>query len=132
MATRSQAGETLCTVHYNLDSRLPGAMALLEKSFEIGPETPPALPLVRKIIGAPGNPVDPAPSAEGSDQRMHRLMGILGMLTMMALAYLFSTNRRAIRAKTVAWGLGLQIVFAFLVMRWEYGPLHFSIRPATA
>jgi pyrimidine-nucleoside phosphorylase len=47
------AGETLCTVHYNLDSRLPGATALLEKCFEIGPEKPPASPLVRKIIGAP-------------------------------------------------------------------------------
>jgi concentrative nucleoside transporter, CNT family len=57
---------------------------------------------------------------------MHRFVGLLGMLTMMALAFLFSTNRRAIRAKTVAWGLGLQIVFAFLVMRWEYGRLIFQ------
>ena len=31
---------------------------------------------------------------------MHRLVGILGMITMMSLAYLFSTNRRAIRYKT--------------------------------
>ena len=52
---------------------------------------------------------------------MHRLTGILGMLTMMGLAFLFSTNRRAIRYKTVAWGLGLQIVFAFLVLRWDAG-----------
>jgi concentrative nucleoside transporter, CNT family len=52
---------------------------------------------------------------------MHRLVGVLGMFTMMALAFLFSTNRRAIRVKTVAWGLGLQIVFAFLVMKWTYG-----------
>ncbi len=52
---------------------------------------------------------------------MHRLTGILGMLTMMGLAFLFSTNRRAIRYKTVAWGLGLQIVFAFIVLRWETG-----------
>ena len=37
---------------------------------------------------------------------MHRFIGILGMLTMMGLAYAFSTNRRAIRYKTVAWGLG--------------------------
>jgi CNT family concentrative nucleoside transporter len=57
---------------------------------------------------------------------MHRLVGVLGMMTMMALAYLFSTNRRAIRGKTVAWGLGLQIVFAFLVMRWEFGRLVFQ------
>jgi len=48
---------------------------------------------------------------------MHRFVGILGMVTMITLAYLFSTNRRAIRLKTVGWGLGLQIAFAFLVMR---------------
>src|SRR5271163_4476235 len=53
--------------------------------------------------------------------RMHRLVGVLGMLTMMGFAFLFSTNRRAIRGKTVAWGLGLQIVFAYLVINWTYG-----------
>src|ERR1700690_1049264 len=52
---------------------------------------------------------------------MHRLVGVLGMLTMMGFAFLFSTNRRAIRGKTVAWGLGLQIVFAYLVIHWTYG-----------
>lgn len=57
---------------------------------------------------------------------MHRFVGILGMLTMMSLAYLFSTNRRAIRYKTVGWGLGLQIVFAFLVLRWDGGRAAFS------
>ena len=57
---------------------------------------------------------------------MHHLIGILGMLTMMGLAYLFSTNRAAINYKTVGWGLGLQIVFAFLVMRWEYGRILFQ------
>ena len=57
---------------------------------------------------------------------MHRFVGILGMLTMMGLAYVFSTNRRAIRYKTVFWGLGLQIAFAFLVMRWTYGQLIFA------
>ena len=57
---------------------------------------------------------------------MHRFVGILGMLTMMGLAFLFSTNRRAIRYKTVFWGLGLQIAFAFLVMRWTYGQLIFA------
>ena len=37
---------------------------------------------------------------------MGRYTGILGLLTMLGLAYAFSTNRRAIRLKTVAWGLG--------------------------
>jgi concentrative nucleoside transporter, CNT family len=57
---------------------------------------------------------------------MHRFVGVLGMLTMMALAWLFSTNRAAINKKTVAWGLALQITFAFIVMRWEYGRLIFQ------
>jgi concentrative nucleoside transporter, CNT family len=48
------------------------------------------------------------------------------MLSMMGLAYLFSTDRRAIRYKTVFWGLGLQIAFAFFVMRWRYGQLVFA------
>jgi concentrative nucleoside transporter, CNT family len=52
---------------------------------------------------------------------MHRFVGVLGMTTLMALAFAFSTNRRAIRYKTVAWGLGLQIAFAFLVLRWNGG-----------
>ena len=50
---------------------------------------------------------------------MHHLVGLLGVATILALAWIFSTNRRAIRGKTIAWGLGLQLVFAFLVMRWE-------------
>jgi CNT family concentrative nucleoside transporter len=52
---------------------------------------------------------------------MGRYTGILGLLTMLGLAYAFSTNRSAIRKKTVAWGLGLQIVFAVFVLRVDYG-----------
>jgi concentrative nucleoside transporter, CNT family len=52
---------------------------------------------------------------------MGRFTGILGLLTMLALAYAFSTNRRAIRLKTVAWGLGLQLAFAVFVLRIEAG-----------
>ncbi|MGA2746709.1 MAG: nucleoside transporter C-terminal domain-containing protein [Candidatus Sulfotelmatobacter sp.] len=52
---------------------------------------------------------------------MGRYTGILGLLTMLGLAYAFSTNRGAIRKKTVAWGLGLQIVFAVFVLRVDYG-----------
>src|SRR6185437_6564342 len=50
-----------------------------------------------------------------------RFTGILGLITMLLLAWLFSTNRRAIRLRTVAWGVGLQIVFAFIVLRWSFG-----------
>ena len=52
---------------------------------------------------------------------MSRFTGLLGLVTFLGLAYAFSTNRRAIRWRTVAWGLSLQILFAFLVIRWSLG-----------
>jgi CNT family concentrative nucleoside transporter len=58
---------------------------------------------------------------------MGRFTGILGLLTMLSLAFIFSTNRRAIRVKTVAWGLGLQFTFAVLVLRWEVGRRIFQV-----
>src|SRR5215471_340951 len=48
---------------------------------------------------------------------MGRFTGILGLITMLALGYLFSTNRKAIRLKTIGWGLGLQLAFAFFVLK---------------
>jgi CNT family concentrative nucleoside transporter len=52
---------------------------------------------------------------------MGRFTGILGLLTMLGLAYAFSTDRKAIRMKTVAWGLGLQFVFAVFVLKVDAG-----------
>jgi concentrative nucleoside transporter, CNT family len=52
---------------------------------------------------------------------MGRFTGILGLLAMLGLAYVFSTNRRAIRLKTVAWGLGLQLAFAVFVLKADIG-----------
>ncbi|HXY16155.1 MAG TPA: nucleoside transporter C-terminal domain-containing protein [Terriglobales bacterium] len=57
---------------------------------------------------------------------MGRFTGILGILTMLGLAFLFSTNRRAIRVKTVAWGLGLQFAFAVFVLKVEAGRIIFQ------
>ena len=57
---------------------------------------------------------------------MGRFTGILGLLTMLVLAYAFSTNRRAIRLKTVVWGLGLQLVFAVFVLRINAGRIAFQ------
>src|ERR1700690_4463335 len=57
---------------------------------------------------------------------MGRFTGILGLLTMLGFAYAFSTNRRAINKKTVAWGLGLQIVFAIFVLKIELGRVLFQ------
>ena len=57
---------------------------------------------------------------------MARFTGFLGLLTMLLLAYLFSTNRKAIRLKTVGWGLGLQFAFAVFVLKTATGRLLFQ------
>ena len=57
---------------------------------------------------------------------MGRFTGILGLLTMLGLAYIFSTNRKAIRLKTVGWGLGLQVAFAIFVLKVEIGRVLFQ------
>jgi CNT family concentrative nucleoside transporter len=50
-----------------------------------------------------------------------RFTGLLGILAVLAAAWLGSTDRRHIRWRTIAWGLGLQITFAFLVLRFHFG-----------
>ena len=50
-----------------------------------------------------------------------RLTGLLGIILILAACYAFSTNRKAIRLKTVIWGVALQFLFAFLVTRYTYG-----------
>jgi concentrative nucleoside transporter, CNT family len=52
---------------------------------------------------------------------MSRFVGILGMIVLLGLAWLMSTNRRAIKLKTVLWGLSLQIVFAIFVLNTAVG-----------
>jgi CNT family concentrative nucleoside transporter len=56
---------------------------------------------------------------------MARLTGVLGILAILLFAYLFSTDRKAIRYRTVFVGLALQFVFAIL---YYYGVMQFIIR----
>jgi CNT family concentrative nucleoside transporter len=57
---------------------------------------------------------------------MARFTGILGMLVILAGAYAFSTDRKAIKLKTVLWGLGLQLLLGFFVLRSTAGTKLFS------
>lgn len=52
---------------------------------------------------------------------MQRFVGLLGIICLLGIAYAFSTNRRAIRAKTVLMGVTLQFLFALFVLRVEWG-----------
>jgi CNT family concentrative nucleoside transporter len=58
---------------------------------------------------------------------MARLTGVLGILLILLVAYLFSTDRKAIRPRTVLVGLALQICFAILVLRVSYGVRAMSV-----
>jgi CNT family concentrative nucleoside transporter len=48
---------------------------------------------------------------------MGRYTGILGILAILAVSILFSKHRRAIRPALIAWGVALQLTFAFIVLR---------------
>jgi CNT family concentrative nucleoside transporter len=52
---------------------------------------------------------------------MSRYAGLLGIIVFLSIAYMCSTNRHAIRLKTVLWGLGLQFLFAWIVIRFTWG-----------
>jgi concentrative nucleoside transporter, CNT family len=50
-----------------------------------------------------------------------RFTGLLGILAVLAAAWLGSTDRKHIRWRTIFWGIGLQVCFAFLVLRFSFG-----------
>jgi len=52
---------------------------------------------------------------------MTRLIGILGILTMIGIIFLLSSNKKAVKIRTIAWGLGLQFTFALIVLKTTPG-----------
>src|SRR5215467_1261582 len=55
-----------------------------------------------------------------------QLQPLTGLIVILTIAYAFSTNRRAIDRRTVAWGLSLQIIFALIVLKTSGGRLVFQ------
>ncbi|MYB51649.1 MAG: NupC/NupG family nucleoside CNT transporter [Acidobacteriia bacterium] len=54
-------------------------------------------------------------------------MGVLGILFAIAVAYALSSARAAIRWRTLAWGVGLQLLLGVLVLRTPIGRLFQAI-----
>ena len=52
---------------------------------------------------------------------MERFTGVLGLVCILALCFLLSTHKKAIKPKVVLWGLSLQFAFAFLVLKTSFG-----------
>jgi CNT family concentrative nucleoside transporter len=64
---------------------------------------------------------------------MERFSALIGFVGILAIAFLLSTNRRAIRWKTVFWGLTLQILTAIAVLKGtQIASLFGRFMPATS
>ncbi|HMD49382.1 MAG TPA: Na+ dependent nucleoside transporter N-terminal domain-containing protein, partial [Bryobacteraceae bacterium] len=48
---------------------------------------------------------------------MDRFTGLLGILAILLTCVVFSKHRKAIRPSVILWGVGLQLSFAFIVLR---------------
>ena len=52
---------------------------------------------------------------------MNQYTGIVGVFTLLGIAYLLSNNRHLIDKNIVFWGLGLQVSFAFIILKTPLG-----------
>src|ERR1035438_8801901 len=58
---------------------------------------------------------------------MGRFTGFLGLIVILAVAWLCSNRKRAIKLQLIAWGLGLQFGFALLVLKTDFGKVFQAI-----
>jgi concentrative nucleoside transporter, CNT family len=103
------------------------------------PADTPASPVIEPLPEAEARPFeDPAPGAaaaapvtpgelgrtargEARGTPLERAISFLGLLVFVAVAWLLSVNRVAVRWRIVFWGLGLQLLFAVLILRTDAG-----------
>jgi CNT family concentrative nucleoside transporter len=57
---------------------------------------------------------------------MERLLSVVGLAAILAVGWGLSTNRRAVRLKTIGWGLGLQLALALFVLKVPIGQRIFA------
>lgn len=49
------------------------------------------------------------------------LWGLAGIVVVLGIAFLLSSARKSINPRTIIGGLAIQILFAFIVLEWEFG-----------
>ncbi|WP_339147590.1 MULTISPECIES: NupC/NupG family nucleoside CNT transporter [unclassified Sutcliffiella] len=49
------------------------------------------------------------------------LWGLMGIAVIFVIAFLLSENKRKIKVRTIIGGLAIQLLFAFIVLKWELG-----------
>lgn len=47
--------------------------------------------------------------------------GLFGIAVVLGIGFLFSTNRKRINWRTILGGLAFQLIFAFIVLKWDFG-----------
>lgn len=52
---------------------------------------------------------------------MQYIWGIIGIIGILAIALALSTARKSINLRTVIGALAIQLIFGFLVLKWEFG-----------
>src|SRR4051794_18204673 len=75
--------------------------------------TKPQQPLRRAWSGKP--------SGEGLSSMDQRLLGIAGIIVILGIAFVLSTNRKAIRLRVVAAAFALQAGIALVVLKTAWG-----------
>src|SRR5438132_1687669 len=55
-----------------------------------------------------------------------RLVSLLGLVVFVAVAWIFSYNRKLFPWRTVLWGLALQFIFALLILKTPWGAAVFD------
>ena len=54
------------------------------------------------------------------------IAAFIGVVVCVGIAYLFSTNRKAINWRTVLWAFALQLIFALLILKTPQGKVVFN------
>ena len=107
-----------------LDSRLPTPVPIYSRPVTHPPVQAPArAPWRRADVLILGGMLALAAVAAGIAwvASAPKVQSLVGLLVLLSIAFAWSSDRSAIDRKTVAWGLGLQIVIALIVLRTTPG-----------
>ncbi|PJK17281.1 NupC/NupG family nucleoside CNT transporter [Chryseomicrobium excrementi] len=52
---------------------------------------------------------------------MNILWGLAGIVVVLGIAFLLSSAKKSIKPRTIIGGLAIQVLFAFIVLKWEVG-----------
>jgi len=105
------------------------------------------VPATTPATSEPSSPAEPAVQPESSPNIQDvlaskertptplsaRLQSLFGILLLLGFAWTMSNNRKSIPWRVIGWGLGIQFVFAVLVLKtgpgqWLFGQLNLGVR----